>query len=234
MAGMIRKLRHANWWTVHFCDNICTTRSQFRRHCNERKLFSWRRRGRWALTGDQIHGNIHNCTLHHFLANMVTQSQRDLSNTMPINHVTTPGVSITAACFSQLHYENDDAALCISNLLAVGFRRFEVDLYWDCSREAWQFCPVSIPESVGGNMTFASSSSTSGSPNVNTSISTTTQATKVARQASSSTADTRTTSFSSATSSNILTTIHSSLGQTAPTYPSLSDSSDNTQLSLGP
>lgn len=59
------------------------------------------------------------------------QSQRDLGLRVPINFITVPGVSLTAACFSTLRFEDDNSGDCLSNLLAVGFRRLEIDLYWD-------------------------------------------------------------------------------------------------------
>ncbi|KAF7956532.1 hypothetical protein EAE96_003868 [Botrytis aclada] len=74
-------------------------------------------------------------------------SQRDLGLNIPINYATAPGISLTAACFSFLQYEDDDAATCISNLLANGFRRLEVDLYWDEARQLWSFCPTAVPVS---------------------------------------------------------------------------------------
>ena len=64
---------------------------------------------------------------------------------VPINFVTDPGVSLRAACFYENRYEDDNAGNCVSNLLAAGFRRFELDLYWDQGRSVWSFCPVSIP-----------------------------------------------------------------------------------------
>jgi hypothetical protein len=33
---------------------------------------------------------------------------------------------------------------CVSNLLAVGFRRFDVDVYWDTARGIWSLCPASL------------------------------------------------------------------------------------------
>ena len=58
----------------------------------------------------------------------VTLSQRDLSITIPINFMTVPGVSLSAACFGNLVFAEGGLARCFSNLLSVGFRRFEVDL----------------------------------------------------------------------------------------------------------
>ncbi|PQE21415.1 lectin C-type domain-containing protein [Rutstroemia sp. NJR-2017a BBW] len=88
-------------------------------------------------------------------------SQRDLGLKVPINFVTAPGVSLTAACFPFLRYEDDNSADCLSNLLASGFRRLEVDLYWDQMRQVWSFCPVGIPASVSPAVLSATPTTTS-------------------------------------------------------------------------
>ncbi|RDL33645.1 Uncharacterized protein BP5553_08013 [Venustampulla echinocandica] len=75
-------------------------------------------------------------------------SQRDLGLRIPINYVTSPGVSLTAACFSDMKYVDDDFNDCFSNLLAVGFRRFEIDLYWDQGSGMWSLCPVATSSSI--------------------------------------------------------------------------------------
>lgn len=59
----------------------------------------------------------------------VLLSQRDLSLTIPINFKTIPGVSLSAACFGDRVIGEGELARCFSNLLSVGFRRFELDLY---------------------------------------------------------------------------------------------------------
>jgi hypothetical protein len=51
-------------------------------------------------------------------------------------------VYLTPACFSDHRYEDAAAQQCLSNLLAVGFHRIIVDLYWDQSRQTWSLCPV--------------------------------------------------------------------------------------------
>lgn len=73
-----------------------------------------------------------------------SQSQRDLSAAVPVNFVTVPGVSLTPACFPFRRYDSASTTKCVSNLLAAGFRRIEVDLYWDVSRTTWSFCPVEL------------------------------------------------------------------------------------------
>lgn len=69
-------------------------------------------------------------------------------------------------CFSDHRYEDAAAQQCLSNLLAVGFHRIIVDLYWDQSRQTWSLCPVELDSQ--GNATspirtgaFPSSLSTS-------------------------------------------------------------------------
>ena len=61
-----------------------------------------------------------------------------------MNYVTYPGVALTAACFAHGRYEDSSAVRCLSNLLATGFRRIDVDLYWDASRGVWSLCPVEL------------------------------------------------------------------------------------------
>src|SRR5699024_287332 len=46
-------------------------------------------------------------------------------------------------------YDKNSTAKCISNLLAIGYRRLLVDLYWSAERRSWSFCPVSVPVNVG-------------------------------------------------------------------------------------
>jgi hypothetical protein len=82
---------------------------------------------------------------------LITQSQRDVSGQVPINFVTQPAVSLSAACFGNKGYDGEAASLCISKLLTVGYRRLIVDLYWSAQLKQWLFCPVSIPSSGSGD-----------------------------------------------------------------------------------
>ena len=74
-------------------------------------------------------------------------AQRDVSQQIPINFVTNPAISLATACFGEGRYEDDAAKICVSNLLAVGFRRLLVDVFWDASRHVWSLCPVQVPSS---------------------------------------------------------------------------------------
>jgi hypothetical protein len=67
---------------------------------------------------------------------------------VPINFVTHPGVSVTAACFANRTYSAAAAGRCISNLLAAQYRRFVLDLYWDASARQFGLCPVELPSSA--------------------------------------------------------------------------------------
>lgn len=86
----------------------------------------------------------------------VTQSQRDVGMRVPINYVTGPGVSLTSACFSDDLFEVGPAQQCFSNLLAIGYRRFIINLYWDTSRLTWSLCPVQLPSSADAALTPSS------------------------------------------------------------------------------
>ncbi|KAI5278502.1 hypothetical protein KEM54_004561, partial [Ascosphaera aggregata] len=69
-------------------------------------------------------------------------SQRDVSSQIPINYTPHVSVALTPACFGNGNYTNEAASLCVSNLLASGFRRFFIDVYWNQRTRQWQLCPV--------------------------------------------------------------------------------------------
>lgn len=47
-----------------------------------------------------------------------------------------------------MRYVDDEFNDCLSNLLAVGFNRFEIDLYWDHVSDLWSLCPVATSSSI--------------------------------------------------------------------------------------
>ncbi|OGE53879.1 hypothetical protein PENARI_c007G01703 [Penicillium arizonense] len=75
----------------------------------------------------------------------VLLSERDVAGQIPLNFVTNPAVSLSAACFGNGIYDKNAASQCFSNLLAIGYRRLGLDLYWSVDRRSWSFCPVSVP-----------------------------------------------------------------------------------------
>lgn len=54
-------------------------------------------------------------------------------------------MSLRAACFGDNVFERDSAGKCISNLLAVGYRRLSIDVYWTHKHRKWTLCPATIP-----------------------------------------------------------------------------------------
>lgn len=71
------------------------------------------------------------------------------------------------ACFAHDRYIDSATAKCFSNLLALGFQKFEIDIYWDTSRQVWSLCPVQLGSSSSSSNytaygTFSSSHQTHG------------------------------------------------------------------------
>ncbi|CCU76969.1 lectin C-type domain-containing protein [Blumeria hordei DH14] len=109
--------------------------------------------------------------------NVLFLTQRDLSLTVPINFVTNPSVSLTAACFSNLNYGDDeDLNTCFRNLMEMGFRRIQIDLYWEEDTGNFSFCPAKIsntstslvPTSIPLDITGSTTAKPSSSPTAST------------------------------------------------------------------
>lgn len=77
--------------------------------------------------------------------------------------MTYPAVSLRAACFGDNVFDKNSTAKCMSNLLAVGYRRLLVDLYWSAERRSWSFCPVSVPVNAGTDSSITTVTSSTGS-----------------------------------------------------------------------
>ncbi|KAH7391519.1 hypothetical protein BKA64DRAFT_677830 [Cadophora sp. MPI-SDFR-AT-0126] len=180
----------------------------------------------------------------------VLLSQRDLGLRVPINFVTDPGVSLRAACFSGNRYEDDSAGKCVSNLLATGFRRFELDLYWDEGRSVWSFCPVSIPSSIQNvdplstvtlfpGSTSASNFSQSISPATVSNFSQSTSPATLSVQSSSSTSlnlveRQGNTAAPTLTNSAPTSSTESSLGELLPSVSAIPDTPNSPLVAIGP
>ncbi|KAJ4987054.1 hypothetical protein SVAN01_07470 [Stagonosporopsis vannaccii] len=74
------------------------------------------------------------------------RAQRDVGLRVPIDFHTVAAVSLTQACFVNNQFEHNAFLKCFSNLLGIGFPRFEVDVYWDALRSVWSLCPVQLPQ----------------------------------------------------------------------------------------
>ncbi|TVY19215.1 Maintenance of telomere capping protein 6 [Lachnellula arida] len=181
------------------------------------------------------------------LLSTVFLSERDLGLRVPINYVTSPGVSLQAACFPRSRYEDDNFGDCLSNLLALGFQRFELDLYWDSGRKVWSFCPVAIPESIT-NATAPSNDASSLSSSTFATLTSAPLATASsgsmleARQATASDSSSETSSSLSVLvgsglpdiSGTVTKASPTSLGNTSPSIAVLPDSSNDPLVSIGP
>ena len=73
-------------------------------------------------------------------------SNRDITGQAPIDKAVFPGAHVTRACHSNGVYDSDPFQTCFSNLLAAGFRRLIIDVYWSGLNLQWQLCPASIPQ----------------------------------------------------------------------------------------
>ncbi|KAL6237285.1 hypothetical protein BDW75DRAFT_204260 [Aspergillus navahoensis] len=78
----------------------------------------------------------------------VLLSERDVAGQVPINFVTTSAISLRAACFGHNRFGRTAAEKCLSNLLAIGYRRFNIDLYWSTDLRRWILCPVAVPKGL--------------------------------------------------------------------------------------
>jgi hypothetical protein len=52
---------------------------------------------------------------------------------------------VTTVCFGDGVYDPGAFETCFSNLIAVGFRRTVIDLYWDVEERSFILCPVHVP-----------------------------------------------------------------------------------------
>ncbi|KAL3418277.1 hypothetical protein PVAG01_09993 [Phlyctema vagabunda] len=161
-------------------------------------------------------------------------SQRDLSLQVPINYVTQPGVSFSAACFPFLKYDDEGSGNCLSNLLAEGFRRLELDLYWDQGRQVWSFCPVAIPTTLplGDPSSTTTFSFPSRSPSTRGPLVSDAAPTLGARQATTEVTDTSSAARSTATLDDPAS--GSSLGLSLPSISVPADSDDEPLIQIGP
>ncbi|OAP58315.1 hypothetical protein AYL99_07405 [Fonsecaea erecta] len=78
-------------------------------------------------------------------------SMRDASGQIPINFISSPGVYVTKACFSDGVYDDLPTQTCISDLFASQYRRLIIDLYWDNINRQFNLCPVELPPLVGNS-----------------------------------------------------------------------------------
>lgn len=157
--------------------------------------------------------------------------------------MTEPGVSLAAACFAWRRYEDSDSGNCLSNLIAAGFRRIELDLYWDEGRRLWSFCPVAIldpvpivvPSSslIDSSISLGTFSVTPTTSQRSSNPSTISAAELSARQETLSVTSGSST-IQDTTSTTTAVASGSSLGDASPSYSVVPDTPNAPTISLGP
>lgn len=120
---------------------------------------------------------------------------------------------LKTACFANNKYEDAAAAKCLSNLLAMGFRRITVDLYWNSLVNQWTLCPAALPymgQSSGSSGSASSSTATAVSTSLKSSDFPTSGAGIAGNQAVAIRSDSSSTSSSQAGSSTASSSTSSS------------------------
>jgi len=78
--------------------------------------------------------------------------QRDIALDIPISHILLPGINLTSSWFWTRQYSVDNVS-AISTLFSMGYRRFEMDLWWDNTTSSFQLCPEQIVSNTMSNST---------------------------------------------------------------------------------
>ncbi|ODV66459.1 hypothetical protein HYPBUDRAFT_153294 [Hyphopichia burtonii NRRL Y-1933] len=82
---------------------------------------------------------------------IAVRSQRDISRPIPIDQLTTFGVSLNRLVFENEGY-NHEALSLVLMLLSLSIQTIMVDLYWNEFVEKWQLCPAPFPSNVTNNL----------------------------------------------------------------------------------
>ncbi|CUM67667.1 uncharacterized protein PRCAT00005369001 [Priceomyces carsonii] len=80
-----------------------------------------------------------------FQESVAVRGQRDTSKNIPIDQLTTLGVSLSSQLFDKKGYINDTLS-DIETLLNVGVQTLVVDIYWNEFIGVWQLCPAPLPK----------------------------------------------------------------------------------------
>lgn len=79
------------------------------------------------------------------------RSQRDVSKSIPLDQLTSFGVSLNEIVFEKEGY-NTDALMLVGNLLESKVGTIMVDLYWNEFTQVWQLCPAPIPANMTSDL----------------------------------------------------------------------------------
>lgn len=80
------------------------------------------------------------------------RTQRDISESIPIDQMNSFGASLNRLIFDVEGYSSDALTLVL-NLLTVEVSTILVDLYWNEFIQRWQLCPAPFPNNSTGNLT---------------------------------------------------------------------------------
>jgi hypothetical protein len=78
--------------------------------------------------------------------------QRDISLDVPISHILLPGINLTSSWFWTKQYTVENIS-AITDLFSMGYRRFELDLWWNNATASFQLCPEQIVTNTTTNST---------------------------------------------------------------------------------
>jgi hypothetical protein len=78
--------------------------------------------------------------------------QRDIALDIPISHILLPAINLTSSWFWTRQYAVDNIT-AISSMFDMGYRRFELDLFWDNTTSSFQLCPEQIVSNTTSNST---------------------------------------------------------------------------------
>ncbi|KAI9319766.1 hypothetical protein BX666DRAFT_2110418, partial [Dichotomocladium elegans] len=86
-------------------------------------------------------------------------TQRDIALNETIDHWLWPTINLSTAYFGN-DYSSQKIAQ-VSEIMAMGYQRLVVDLFWDTGRRQWQLCPISTADNGGTSSSYTCSSSSS-------------------------------------------------------------------------
>ncbi|CAH2350839.1 maintenance of telomere capping protein 6 [[Candida] railenensis] len=79
------------------------------------------------------------------------RTQRDISRDIPIDQVSSLGISLNQLIFEKQGY-TDEAVNSITTVLSLGVGTLMVDIYWNEFTQRWQLCPAPFPSNSTMNL----------------------------------------------------------------------------------
>jgi hypothetical protein len=104
----------------------------------------------WRLPSS-VFGPYNGLTYPDITIGVALLTQRDVSLDVPISHILVPGINLTSSWFWTRNYTVGNVT-AISDLYDMGYRRFELDLWWNNATASFQLCPVQIIANSSANV----------------------------------------------------------------------------------